>query len=95
MQGAGRHKYSFTLTALDVFHSLTIRAVAKSLHGNGDVVKGIHKSKLAKTTKQLKAVTMDMDTSFMALVDRSTILHREPLLAVKIRWHRHLSDGTS
>ncbi len=47
MQGTARYTRSFALTVLDLLRSWTIRAVANYLHVSWDVVKGIHKSKLA------------------------------------------------
>ncbi len=49
MPGTARYTRSFAMTVLDLLQSWTISAVAKYLHVSWDVIKGIHKAKLAKT----------------------------------------------
>ena len=64
MLGTARHTRSFALTVPDLLRSWTIKAVAQYLHVSWDVVKGIHKSKLATKyrkidLKQVKYLAVD------------------------------------
>lgn len=53
MQGTARYTRFFALTVLDLLRSWTISAVARYHHVSWDVVKDIHKSKLAKTYRSI------------------------------------------
>ena len=53
MLGTARYTRSFALTVLDLLHCWTISAVAKYLHVSWDVVKDIHKSRLATKYRRI------------------------------------------
>ena len=53
MLGTARYTRSFALTVLDLLRSWTISAVAKYLHVSWDVVKDIHKSRLATKYRRI------------------------------------------